>query len=64
MLFCDRAVLTVGKQQTISAFLSHTHEPAHDFLSKVAHSGTPHDALVADILGFAVTTSVPIAKSS
>ncbi|KAI0713138.1 heme peroxidase [Cerioporus squamosus] len=50
--------------QTISAFLSHTHEPAHDFLSKVAHSNTPHDALVADILGFAVSTSVSLAKTT
>ncbi|TFK85570.1 heme peroxidase [Polyporus arcularius HHB13444] len=51
--------------QTISAFLSGpTHEPAHDFLSKVAHSNTPHDALVSDILGFAVTTSVSLAKTT
>ncbi|RPD64671.1 heme peroxidase [Lentinus tigrinus ALCF2SS1-6] len=51
--------------QTISAFLSHApHEPAHDFLSKVAHSSTPHADLVADILGFAVTTSVSLAKTT
>ena len=51
-------------------------ESAQNFLSKVARSeayseadtgtGTPHDldALVADVIGFAVSVCVPLAKST
>ena len=43
--------------------IPHIHEPAHDFLAKIATSKAPHDQVVADILGFAVSSSVTLAKS-
>ena len=49
--------------KTISTFLFQSHEPAHDFLQKMAQSKAPHDQLVADILGFAVASSVSLSKS-
>ena len=67
-------------QQRTSAFLGlghgYTQESAQNFLSKVARSeaysqaytgtGTPHDsdALVADVIGFAVAVCVSLAKST
>ncbi|KAI0673867.1 heme peroxidase [Trametes maxima] len=48
----------------ISSFLFDAHKPAHDFLSKFAQSKAPHNQIVADIVGFAVTTSVSLAKTA
>ena len=49
--------------KTISTFLFQSHEPAHDFLQKMAQLKAPHAQLVADILGFAVASSVSLSKS-
>lgn len=49
--------------KTLSTFLFQSHEPSHDFLQSIAQSKAPHDQLVADILGFAVASSVSLSKS-
>ncbi|TBU62473.1 heme peroxidase [Dichomitus squalens] len=50
--------------KTISAFLFQSHEPSHDFLKTISQSKAPHQQLVADILGFAVASSVSMAKTA
>ncbi|KAI0756453.1 heme peroxidase [Daedaleopsis nitida] len=52
-----------GLINTLTHALSFTHEPAHDFLAKFSTSKAPHNEIVADILGFAVSTSVSLAKT-
>ncbi|PIL31281.1 cytochrome P450 [Ganoderma sinense ZZ0214-1] len=49
--------------KTISTFLFQSHEPSHDFLQKMSQSKAPHAQLVADILGFAVASSVSLSKT-
>ena len=50
--------------KTISAFLFQSHEPAHDFLHKISQAKAPHEQIIADVLGFAVASSVSLGKST
>ncbi|OSD00891.1 heme peroxidase [Trametes coccinea BRFM310] len=48
---------------SLSSFLRDPHKPAHGFLEKLGTSKAPHKDIVADIIGFAVTSSVSLAKT-
>ncbi|KAI0354701.1 heme peroxidase [Trametes cingulata] len=48
----------------ISAFLAKAHQSAQGFLANIAKSKAPQKDIVADVIGFAVTVSVSLAKSA
>ena len=62
--FCGILTETSRSQDTITSLLWKSHEPSHDFLKQLATSKAPHDQLVADILGFAVTSAKGLSKST
>ncbi|CDO73377.1 hypothetical protein BN946_scf185013.g11 [Trametes cinnabarina] len=53
----------VSVSSSLSAFLHDPHKPAQGFLEKLGTSKASHKDVVADIIGFAVTTSVSLAKT-
>ncbi|KAI8981356.1 heme peroxidase [Trametes punicea] len=48
---------------SLSSFLRDSHQPSHSFLKNLGHSEAPHKDVIADVVGFAVVCSVPIAKT-